>query len=123
MARTAYSFRLQREVPLLNEAEWAQLEPLRVGFVQAVKDYSQATGRPLQEARETMPLRTPAIEKYLELTGVLLDHPDQLFAIRMRDYGAPCPQCHRPFRTPKAKLCADCGYHLPSGKTAGPLTE
>ena len=28
----------------------------------------------------------------------------------LSNYGPPCPECGKPFRTPKATFCAECGY-------------
>lgn len=61
-----------------------------------------------------------ALDQYEQISGVRLAHPDELAWVRLARYGRPCPDCGKLFRTPRAKLCVECGFELPEGKFAGP---
>lgn len=63
-----------------------------------------------------------ALDYYEQLTGIRLPDAEQLYWVQLTRYGRTCPQCGKPFRTPKAELCAECGLELPSGEVAGPAT-
>ena len=51
----------------------------------------------------------PLLEYYKEITGVEETVPNAIMHHRIAQYGPPCEKCGRPYRTPKAKLCAACG--------------
>jgi predicted amidophosphoribosyltransferase len=57
------------------------------------------------------------------MTGFPIYNPGAIYGVRMSNYGSLCPNCQKPFRTPRAKMCAECGYTLPEGTLAGPLLE
>ncbi len=118
-----YAYRIGREAALLDEGEWSVIAPLLQDRLTWIKKYRTETGCSIEEARKREPIGMSALDKYEELTGVRLEHPDQLWAIQMKFYGSLCPRCSKPFRTPKAKMCADCGYELPKGLLAGPLGD
>lgn len=123
MALRTYAYRVGREVALLNEEEWSQIAPLLNDRIKWIKEHRKATGCSIEEARQFEPVGQSALRKYQELTGIALEHPDQLWGVRMNDYGSLCPKCEKPFRTPRAKLCAVCGFQLPAGRVAGQLSE
>ena len=122
MPRTLYSYRLGREVPLLSDEEYRQVMTHLSDYTSAIMKYRTEHAVSLEEARINAPVATRALEGYKHLTGVELDHPDQLYAVRLSDYGRPCPVCTKPFRTPRARFCAECGYKLPEGEVAGPAS-
>jgi len=109
-------------VTLLNEDEWEVIEPFAMNRLERIKKYREEHGCGLKEALEKEDVGQEALDKYEQLTGVRLSHPDQIWHVRMALYGSLCPKCKHPFRSPKAKLCASCGHQLPDGKFAGPLT-
>lgn len=121
MAFRTYSYLVGREAALLTDAEWTEIAPLLEGRIRKIAEYRRTQGVSLNDARRDEPFGQQALDLYQQFTGDRLDHPDELFAVRLARYGAICPQCGKPFRTPKAKLCAACGFHLPEGKVAGPL--
>lgn len=124
MPYVLYSYKLKKCVPLLTEAEFAQIEPLLQGRVEAIKAYREKHETSLKEAKEfadsgLLPETTDAMDRYEELTGQRLERSEQLFEVRLSRYGSPCPSCAKPFRTPKASICAECGYELSKGRVAG----
>ena len=123
MAERHYNFRLGRPVPLLDEAEWLSISLLLEDRIRTVQDYRRKSGATLAEAMALEPVGRSALARYAEMTGETLDDPEQLWTVRMSAFGAVCPACGRPFRTPRAHLCAECGYELPAGQVAGPLAS
>lgn len=91
-------------------------------YALAIMKYRTEHAVSLEEARIKTPVALRALETYKHLTGVELDHPDQLYAVRLSAYGRPCPACTKPFRTPRARFCAECGYRLPEGEVSGPAS-
>ena len=93
---------------MLDEQEWAQVEPLLTKDLQGIKDYRKKHGASLGEAKRAR--RSLALEKYRDLTGYPETNPDALRHRRRSDYGPECPQCGKLLRTPRARLCAACGW-------------
>jgi len=123
LAFRTYAFRIGKDADLLDEEEWSQVAPFLTDRFKWIRKYMKETGCTLEDARQFEPVGQSALDTYEEITGVRLDHPEQLWGLRMKDYGSLCPKCSRPFRTPKAKLCAECGFELPAGLRAGGLGE
>jgi hypothetical protein len=121
--KTVYSFKLNRTLPLLNEEEWAEFWPLNRENIKALVDDINEFGGSLSEAIARTKPSHKGILKYKEMTGITLTDVQQLNFLCLADYGALCSNCGKPFRSPRAHLCAECGYTLPKGETAGPLTE
>lgn len=121
MAYRAYCFRTGRVTALLDDEEWAELEPFARNVIKGVQDYRRQTGASMDEALQLNPNGKAALDKYRELTGEDVNHTNDLWVVRLSRYGRHCPKCQKPFRTPNAKMCAECGYQLPEGEVAGPL--
>lgn len=51
----------------------------------------------------------PLTDYYRTLTGVEETNPSAIMHHRIRQYGPPCENCGKPYRTPKASFCAACG--------------
>lgn len=120
LPRTLYSYRRREEVPLLTEEEFAPIAEILDDFPQKIAAMAEERNCTLQEA-ETL-LGQPAFEHYKMLTGIGIYRMLDFYTLRLSSYGRPCPNCGRPFRTPKAKFCAECGHTLPAGEVAGPAT-
>jgi hypothetical protein len=120
MPTTLYSFKLKCEVPLLSDDEYRPIAHALAQRMAAIRSYRLQHNVTLEEARRCA--NSDALDYYERLTGIRLAHPEELYAVRLSDYGRPCPQCGKPFRTPKAKLCAECGFALPPGEVAGAAT-
>lgn len=123
MPHTYYSYKLRREVPLLSDQEWEPIGALLSDYGQTILTCVKLHGWSLDEARLKNPNGQSALAVYETLTGIRLDHPEQLCALPLSQYGRPCPSCSKPFRTPRTRMCADCVYQLPEGEVAGPLQD
>lgn len=118
MPITLYSFKLKREVPLLTDEEYRPIGEALSDRIKGMKKYRAQNGGSIAEAAQKS--SDEALDLYEGLTGVRLAHPDELYSVELSAYGRPCPKCSRPFRTPVAKFCAECGFELPPGEVAGP---
>lgn len=118
-----FAFRIGKEADLLDNDEWSEIAPLLENRIKWIMQYRKENSCSIEEASKNEPVGQSALDKYEELTGARLDHPDQLWGVRMHDYGALCPKCSLPFRTPQAKMCAECGFELPEGVRAGRLSR
>ncbi len=121
MPRRLYCYKFGKEVPLLNEEEYAQVMTPMTNRTAATMDYIKTHGASLSEALENALVAQEALKTYELMTGVRLEHPDQLYAVRLSDYGRPCPNCSKLFCTPRARYCVECGHQLPEGEIAGPV--
>ena len=119
MPRNLYSYRLGRVVAMLTDAEFEAVDLHLRKFVSDIKTFRREKGCSLKDARELAEASSRAMDVYEELTGSRLDTIDQLHAVQASRYGRPCPACSKPFRTPTARFCAECGFSLPEGETAG----
>lgn len=108
MPQNLYCWRCGMVLPMLEEAEWAQMQPLLFASLHNIKCYREQTGIPLGETpMEAM--YWPALGLYHALTGLEEVNPTALWHHRLSLYGPPCTHCGKPLRTPRAKLCAACG--------------
>ncbi|MCG8563408.1 MAG: hypothetical protein MI824_26755 [Hyphomicrobiales bacterium] len=123
MAHRLYHHKLKKCVPLLTEAEFKSITPHLQSYLNEMRKYKRTRGWPAEAARAYQDAGEKAMDAYEEIAGERLDHPEQLFTVRLAHFGRLCPECGKPFRTPHAKLCAECGYALPDGEVAGPISE
>ena len=121
MVYRAYSYKIGRVVAMLDDEEWSSFKPLLTDMLRGLKDYRRRTGANLAEAEaKSQGVRT-ATQRYLELTGEPIGNYAHLWYVGMSGYGRLCSDCGKPFRTPRARMCAECGSELPEGEIAGPL--
>lgn len=86
------------EVPMLDDEE----------FDVAHKLYGQAFKKEnLGLSREEK--FKPLLDFYNQLTGFGETEPNAIMHHHINQYGPPCKQCGKPYRTPQAKFCAACG--------------
>ena len=97
---------------MLDEAEWAVVEPLLHNSSADVKAYRDQHGVSLGEAKEAA-LGATALAKYQELTGFNETNVNAVWHHRASLYGPPCRYCGKPLRTPQASHCAACGTIAP----------
>ena len=96
-------------LPMLDEAEWAEMVPLLVVAIQELMDERRETGIGLSEAQASGKFGSRALAFYCDLTGFDETNVNALWHHRLSLYGPPCVHCAKPLRTPQAKLCAACG--------------
>ena len=124
MPRRLYNYRLKRCIPLLTEAELESLSPHLRAYRSAMRDYYKGEqGHRKEVVPALFSAREKILDAYEEMTGEKLDNPNELYSVRLADFGRLCPECAKPFRTPRARFCAECGYALPEGEVAGPISE
>lgn len=105
-----YCWRCKTQMPMLEEDEWALLEPLLVEQLKQIKAY---------RAEHMCDLKTgianaykPATEKYQQITGYHEPNSDNIYHHRLSIFGPECKQCGHLLRTPKASFCANCGLSV-----------
>jgi hypothetical protein len=97
MPKTAYCWRCKLAVPMLDEQEWEQVLPhLESRLRSGLRDvYGQG-----------------ALTRYFEITGFRETNVNAIWHHRLSQFGPPCPSCGKLLRTPRAKLCAECGVSV-----------
>jgi hypothetical protein len=93
---------------MLDEREWEQVAPELVQSLEQIKHYRQTHGTSLEESKDEIYWQG-ALARYKEITGSHDIDPQVLWHHRLGLYGPPCRVCGKPLRTPRAKLCAECG--------------
>lgn len=93
-----WCWRCKTEVPMLDEEEFAIASKL---YSEAFS--SKAPGIPLEERFK------PVLEYYKVVSGFEETIPNAIMHHRISIYGPPCENCGKPYRTPKASFCAECG--------------
>lgn len=123
MPQDTYCYKLGQTIAMLTDEEFEQIRP-HLGTIEMIKRYRAETGCSLSVAKkhvennlEAMTRKSEAMAIYEKLTGQRLSLMNDLFLTRLSDYGQPCPSCHKPFRTPRAKFCAECGFRHPKSET------
>jgi hypothetical protein len=104
--RWLFCWRCGCDMPMLDEAEFAEVEPLYRSGVWLVKQEQadQAMrGTTLSERFQ------PLLDAYERLTGFRETNANAVMHHRLALYGLPCVQCGKPLRTPRASRCMACG--------------
>jgi hypothetical protein len=114
-----YCYRCHRDVPLLDETEFAFFEALFNECAVPLGAYlSQDHSLPRTGA---MPdFFRPFLEEYERRTGFRETDP-KAFAHHLRSYFGPaCRNCGRLLRTPRASKCMECGTPKEAAPGASP---
>ncbi|NMH89017.1 hypothetical protein [Flavivirga algicola] len=91
-----YCWRCKMEVPMLNKEEFTvAYELYGKGFKNLKKDR--------QERFKEL------LDYYNDLTGFGETELNAIMHHSLEQIGPDCEKCGKPYRTPKAKLCAACG--------------
>ena len=88
---------------MLDELEFEVVNRL---YSESIKNTSQSLTR---EARYK-----PLLDFYKEVTGMEETEPNAIMHHRIAQYGPPCENCGKPYRTSKASFCAACGHNRES---------
>ena len=107
-----FSWRYGRELPYLNEDEWQEISPLLADAMEAIREYRKEHKCDLATARANC--KPEVRSRFLEITGVSIDHFEQIYHLRRSDFGRECAKCGHLLRTPRASFCANCGW-VPEG--------
>lgn len=93
---TKYCWRCKMEVPMLDKEEFAIASEL----------YSKEFKKAILARQERF---KELLEYYNNLTGFRETEPNAIMHHSLEQIGPDCVNCGKPYRTPKAKLCASCG--------------
>ncbi len=91
-----YCWRCKMEVPMLNKQEFTIASKLYGKGFQVLKKDRQERFKEL-------------LDYYNDLTGFGETEPNAIMHHSLQQIGPDCEKCGKPYRTPKAKLCAACG--------------
>jgi hypothetical protein len=108
MAQPLYCWRCDRVLPMLDEEEWARMEPLLISSIENIQRYRHQHGVGL-DAVPIPEMYRLALSTFQKMTGVEDIDPLALWHHRQADLGPACHHCGKPLRTPHARLCAACG--------------
>jgi len=102
-----WCWRCKRDVPMLDEDEFAEIARLHKESTLATKEYRRLRQTSLAET-PLHELFAPVCDLYERITGVRESDHDEILKHRISLYGPPCKRCHKPLRTPKASICGAC---------------
>jgi hypothetical protein len=108
MAKRLYCWRCKTDIPMLEEHEWAVVLPRLYEGIRKIREYRSAQDATLEAAKRHV-YEHGALERYFEITGFRETNINALWHHRLSLFGPPCNTCGKPLRTPRAKLCAECG--------------
>lgn len=109
MAQMLYCWRCRRQAPMLDEHEWAEVEPLLSVMMSRIQEFRRNTGASLAEALG-QGFGIDALSRYQQLTGAIESDPNALWHHRENLFGPACEACGKSLRTPRASHCAECGF-------------
>jgi len=105
-----YSYRLKREVAMLSDEEYLRIQQALRERLAAVKGYRKEHGTSIEVAQRN--IRPVSTAYYERLTGQVLASANDLYHVQASLYGPDCSACQKPLRTPRAKMCAECGFQV-----------
>jgi hypothetical protein len=107
MPKLLYCWRCKMDVPMLDEAEWAEVFP----SLESIKRYGHENRPSAAEltAYKDYAWGSGAVDRYRRMTGFRADDAGVIRYHRIANLGPPCSACGKLLRTPRAKLCAECG--------------
>lgn len=92
---------------MLDEAEFVEIARLHSEATEAAKEYRKRWAVSLADT-PLSELFAPVRDHYERISGVNEPDHDEILKHRISLYGSPCTRCHKPLRSPKAKLCGAC---------------
>ena len=103
-----WCWRCQRDMPMLDEVEFAPISRLYSECTDSTKKLRQEKGLTFEQTPIDAMFEPVRLE-YERLTGFVNCHQDAVMHHRASLYGPPCHVCRKPLRTSKARHCASCG--------------
>jgi hypothetical protein len=109
--KVLWCWRCQQEMPMLEEEEYAETLRLYNECATGTKEFRERWWVPLESVgvRERF---LPVRKWYEELTGVADCDEGEILRHCLARFGAACRVCGKPLRTPRARLCAECGARV-----------
>jgi hypothetical protein len=94
---------------MLDEAEFKIVDSLYSAAMKATEEFRQQHHLPSDRLSIDDRFR-PCRDAYERLTGYHDMHENAIMHHRLSLYGPPCPNCGKPFRTPRSTRCveSDC---------------
>lgn len=92
-----WCWRCKMEVAMLDEEEYRQAYKLYGNGIKALNGTREERFKPL-------------LDYYFQVTGERATEPNAVMHHRVAQYGPPCENCGKPYRTRKASFCAACGH-------------
>lgn len=96
-----WCWRCRMEIAMLDENEFRTAHELYGQGIRALEGTRQERFKPL-------------LDYYFQVTGEVETEPNAVMHHRVAQYGPPCENCGKPYRTPKASCCAACGHKRPA---------
>ncbi|RYZ40310.1 MAG: hypothetical protein EOO71_16645 [Myxococcaceae bacterium] len=96
--KVLWCWRCQQDLPMLDEAEFAEVARLYSGGFRTTPGQQSINGG-----------FAPVTLAYERMTGYVGCHHNAVMHHRISMYGPPCTTCGKPLRTPQARHCAACG--------------
>ncbi|WP_291134350.1 hypothetical protein [Flavobacterium sp. UBA7663] len=108
-----FCWRCNGEVKMLNDEEFELCRNAWFHGKQVVD--SELKKRNIEnyiwlEEIETFEQYRYLLEMYQIITGEYEPNPLAIMHHQISQFGKDCPNCGKPFRTPKARYCASCGF-------------
>jgi len=94
-------------MPMLDEEEFAAIQPLYDEAIRGTKAYREQHGAALEDVPKAE-IFGPVLDCYEKLTGLRETNPNAVWHHRLSLYGPPCKRCGKPLRTPEARMCGSC---------------
>ncbi len=115
-----WCWRCKDVMPMLDEREWETVQTAHTEARKNVKRYRRSEGVTLGSVPDAIRAAyfEPLLTEYERITGFRETNPSAIWHHRISLYGPPCPDCGKPLRTGKAKLCAACGWMKPTSDSA-----
>jgi hypothetical protein len=120
MMKVMWCWRCRRDVPMLDEDEFASVAALYRESTSGIKGYRQEHGSGLKATLDLNDWYEPVRREYEAMTGMADCHENAIMHHRISLYGPPCHACGKPLRTPRAKLCAACWTRVPRPRQTAP---
>jgi hypothetical protein len=95
-----WCWRCKMEIPMLDEDEYEKAYFL---YGQGMKNNFVGISNRQERFKELL-------DYYFEVTNLKETEPNAIMHHRIEQYGPPCENCTKPYRTKQATFCAGCGH-------------